>query len=287
MRALLTAVLLVCLRVSPSAADTDGGTGERERWPITPRVIFIEDIPPGILPEDIATVELLIKGDPRNGCYLLAVGIADSRVYLGTVPFEMYLNPAKTYGFFSPDDSLLIVFSEYPSMTRTNSASYRWDEDQERLEAVGTWHSDWSGALLQSADSLLEIGEIRQATDSIEAMFYPYSYYDRSELSCRFLRAAHRASLSLFEQGRAEDAAIIYDDAADAFERIAFEGDWHIAHVSRKGYLAGPYSYFMGPEELASILSDFAEIFRAAGRAGLEQTLRNSAELLAADPGPQ
>ena len=231
----------------------------RSDGPVLFRVL---GIPSEILPDGIDNLDLLILGDDLiNGSDLAVIGYGRDTLCFGTVSFEMFLNPAKAFASFRSEDSLVILSSEYPSRTTTCNMSFTWDKDEQILIPVESWISDWSADLLASADSLLEIGEIRQAADSISMMFYGWAYYDASELSCRFLRAAHAAS----KDAPKEEALDYYDAAVYAFDVIQYDDLWFISFDSLEEFMRSDYADYIEAEELADILRDYAGIFRDNG----------------------
>ena len=172
---------------------------------------------------------MLILGDDLiNGSDLAVIGYGRDTLCFGTVSFEMFLNPAKAFASFRSEDSLVILSSEYPCRTTRCNMSFAWDEDEQILIPVESWITDRSADLLTAVDSLLEIGEIRQAADSIRNMYYGWSYYRDSELCCRFLRAAHAASMDASD----EEALDYYDAAVYAFDIIQYDDLWFISFDS-------------------------------------------------------
>ena len=130
-------------------------------------------MPSEILPDGIDNLDFLVLGDDLiNGSDLAVIGYGLDTLCFCTVSFDMFLNRAKTFASFRNADSLIILSSEYPSRTTTCNMSYAWDKDYQILTPVESWISDRSAELLAAADSLLEIGEIRQAADNVSMMFY-------------------------------------------------------------------------------------------------------------------
>ncbi len=224
--------------------------------------IAVLGVPSEMLPDGIDNLDLWILGDDLiEGSELAVIGYGLDTLCFGTVLFDMFLNPAKSFASFSSEDSLIILSSEYPSRTTTCNMSFTWDRDEQILIPVESWISDWSADLLASADSLLLIGEIRQAADSISAMFYGWAYYDASELSCRFLRAAHAASKDASD----EEALDYYDEAIYAFDIIQYDDTWFLSFSSLEEFLRSDYAEYIEADELAGILRDYAGIFRDNG----------------------
>jgi len=122
--------------------------------------------PTELLPDGIEYLDLLLVGEEDESSEFAVIGYGRSTMCFGTVPFDLFLNPAKTVVHFQTDDSLIIVSSEYPFRATTCNSSYRWRKDEQELVPFASWISDRSEDLLASADSLLEIGEIRAAADS-------------------------------------------------------------------------------------------------------------------------
>lgn len=240
-----------------------------------PEVISIQVFPSELLPEGIDRLDFLILDDSSDGSELAVIGHGQYTLCFGTVPFEMDINPAKTSAYFRSEDSLIILSSEYPGRATRNNASYEWKTEEQNLLPVEFWVSDRSADLLASADSLLEIGEIRQAADSISIMFYGWAYYDASELCCRFLRAAIEASKNAHE----EEALEYYDAAVYAFDIIQYDDTWFISFDSLEDFMRSDYAEYIEAKELAGILRDYAGIFRDNGFA-VEAVFDNTANML-------
>ena len=233
-------------------------------------------IPSEMLPDGIDNLDLWILGEHLiEGSDLAVIGYGRDTLCFGTVAFDMFLNPAKAFASFRSEDSLIILSSEYPSRTTTCNMSYTWDKGAQILIPVESWISDWSADLLASADSLLEIGEIRQAADSISMMFYGWAYYDASELSCRFLRAAIAAS----KDAPDEEALDYYDAAIYAFDVIQYDETWFLSFSSLEEFLRSDYAEYIEADELADILRDYANIFRKNGFA-VETVFDDIADIL-------
>jgi|GEM_PF-2027008 len=260
-------------------ACSDDFTGYIDDWEIRRtglEVITIQVFPSELLPDGIDHLDFMILGDDLiNGSDLAVIGYGRDILCFGTVSFDMFLNPAKTFAYFSSEDSLIILSSEYPSRTTRCNMSFEWDKDEQILIPVESWISDWSADLLAAADSLLEIGEIRQAADSISMMFYGWAYYDASELSCRFLRAAYAAS----KDAPKEEALDYYDAAVYAFDVIQYDDLWFLSFSSLEEFLNSDYAEYIEAEELAGILRDYAGMFRDNGFA-VETVLDNIADIL-------
>jgi len=230
-------------------------------------VINIMDIPPEFLPDGVINLDFLILDNTAeiseldNGSELAVIGSGRDTLCFGTVSFDMFLNPAKALACFNSEDSVIILSSEYPGRATRNNESYVWDSNHASLSPVKSWVSDWSADLLSTADSLLEIGEIRPAADKISMMLYGWAYYDESELCCRFLRAAHRASMN----AQGEEALDYYDAAVYAFGVIQYNDTWFISFSSLDDFLRSDYAGYIDAEELAGILRDYAKLFRDNG----------------------
>ncbi|MCD4701369.1 MAG: hypothetical protein K8S24_05870 [Candidatus Aegiribacteria sp.] len=272
-------LVVIVLLVSFLPVHSNDFTAHIDEWEERsdgPVLFSVLGIPSEMLPDGIDNLDLLILGDNLiDGSELAVIGFGRDTLCFGTVSFDMFLNPAKAFASFRSEDSLIVLSSEYPSRTTTCNMSYAWDKDEQILIPVESWISDWSADLLASADSLLEIGEIRQAADSIRVMFYGWSYYDSSELSCRFLRAAYSASMDAPK----EEALGYYDDAVYAFGIIQYDDTWFISFDSLEAFLRSDYAEYIEAEELAGILRDYAKLFRDNGFA-VESIFDNTADIL-------
>ncbi len=215
--------------------------------------------PSELLPDGIDFLDLLIIEELDVDITELAViGYGLDTLYFGTIPFDMFLNPAKTFAHFQTEDSLVILSSEYPYRATTHNTSYTWLQDELVLAPFASWISDRSAELLASADSLLASGLIRDAADSISCMMYGWEYFEPAELCCRFLRAAHEASMDAPD----EEALVFYDEVIYAFEVIQYDGTWFISFDSLDDFQRSDYAEFIEADELADILRDYAKLFR-------------------------
>jgi hypothetical protein len=255
---LTVALTLLLITVSAFSDDSGGYVAEWESRRGEMECFNVLGFPSELLPAGIEYLDLLIVGEHDESSELAVIGYGSYTVYFGTVPFDMFLNPAKTVVQFQTDDSLIIVSSEYPFRATRYNSSYRWMRDEQELVPFASWISDRSEDLLASADSLLEIGEIRAAADSISMMMYGFSYYESSELCCRFLRAAHRAS----SEARGAEALRYYDEVIYAFEVIQYDDTWFISFDSLEDFQGSDYAEYIEAEELADILHDYAKLFR-------------------------
>ena len=273
---ILAAVAALCLSLPACSDDFSAYVEEWEARSDGLECFIVLGVPSEMLPDGIDNLDLWILGDDLiEGSELAVIGYGLDTLCFGTVLFDMFLNPAKSFASFSSEDSLIILSSEYPSRTTTCNMSFAWDKDEQILVPVESWISDWSADLLASADSLLEIGEIRQAADNIGMMFYGWAYYDSSELSCRFLRAALAASKAASD----EEALDYYDAAIYAFGVIQYDETWFISFSSLDEFLRSDYAEYIEAEELADILRDYASIFRKNGFA-VETVFDNVADIL-------
>lgn len=241
-----------------------------------PGYFCVLGMPSEMLPDGISNLDLLILGDSLvEGSDLAVIGYGRDTLCFGTVEFDMFLNPAKAYASFRSEDSLIILTSEYPSRATRCNMSFAWMNEKQILVPVESWISDRSADLLVSADTLLERGEIREAADSIRTMLYGWAYYDTGELSCRFLRAAHQASMDAPD----EEALNYYDDAVYAFNIIQYNNTWFISFTSLDDFLDSEYAEYIEAEELADILHDYAKLFRNNGFV-VEATFDDIADIL-------
>lgn len=233
-------------------------------------------MPSEMLPDGIDNLDLLILGDSLvEGSDLAVIGYGRDTLCFGIVEFDMFLNPEKAYASFRSEDSLIILASEYPSRATRCNMSFSWMDEKQLLVSVESWITDRSADLLASADTLLERGEIREAADSICAMVYGWAYYDTNELSCRFLRAAHQASMDAPD----EEALNYYDEAVYAFDIIQYNDTWFISFTSLDHFLGSEYAEYIEAEELADILHDYAKLFRNNGFV-VEATFDDVADML-------
>ncbi|MBD3277619.1 MAG: hypothetical protein GF388_04905 [Candidatus Aegiribacteria sp.] len=244
-------------------------------------VVSVQAVPRDYLPIGLTGLDMLMLDEPEDGSMMALIGYGDYETLLGTAPFDMLLNPAKTSCYFSESDSLIILSSQYPDRATTNHASYRWIPGTDTLLVVDTWKTDRSAALLEASDSLLAVGRIREAADSIEVMFYGWAYYDERELCCRFLRAAHAASMAARDEGMDDLALDHYDAMLYAFGVIQYDEGWFLEFDSLDQFLESEYALYMGAEEFLTILQDYNDLLEDNG-VGAYSVLRDAAETMEA-----
>jgi hypothetical protein len=254
-------ILLFC--TLPSIAEDSGFY--LEEWKIRKGgldVINIQDFPSEFLPEGLDYLDFLVVGEPADGPELALIGYGEDTLYLGSTSFGMFMNTVKTYSRFDEEENLVVVASQYPFSTSTNTVSYYWDPEILMLVPVDSTYDDSSTDQLLLVDSLLETGEIGLAAEILDTVMYPVRYYINEEMSCRFLVAAHAASMIAFKEGNIQDAIRYYEEACSVFERVSCNMNWCYAFESAEHFQESPFSEFISMNELASILSDYAIIFK-------------------------
>ncbi|MCD4847932.1 MAG: hypothetical protein K8R76_07060 [Candidatus Aegiribacteria sp.] len=257
----LLAILL--LNISPSLAEDSGFY--LEEWEISkgsPDVINIQDFPAELLPEGLDSLDLLVVGEPMDGPELALIGYGEDTLYLGSTSFSMYMNPVKTYSWFDEEEGLVVVASQYPYSMSTNIVFYSWNPETLILDPFDSVNEDYSVDQLLLVDSLLETGEIGLAAETLDNVMYPVRYYNNEEMSCRFLIAAHAASMVAFQEGNIQDAVQYYEAARSVFERTSCDMNWCYKFESVEHFQESPFSEFISMEELSSILGDYAIIFK-------------------------
>lgn len=254
-------MLLFC--TSQSIAEVPGFY--LEEWKIKnggSDVINVQDFPAEFLPEGLDYLDLLVIGEPADGPELALIGYGEDTLYLGSTSFGMFMNPVKTFSWFDEEEDLVVVASQYPFSTSTNTISYIWYPETLMLVPVGTTGEDYSADQLSLVDSLLETGEIGQAAETLDTVMYPARYYNNEEMSCKFLIAAHAASIVAFKEGNIQGAVQYYEEACSAFERVSCDMNWCYAFESVEHFQESPFFEFISMDELSSILSDYAVIFK-------------------------
>lgn len=244
-------------------------------------VVSVQAVPRDVLPPGLTGLDMLMLDEPEDGSMMALIGYGQYQALLGTAPFEMLLNPAKTSCYFSESDSLIVLSSQYPDRATINHVSYRWVPGTDTLLVADSWTTDRSADLLEAADSLLAAGKIRQAADSIEVMFYGWAYYDERELCCRFLRAAHAASMAARDEGMDGLAMEHYDAMLYAFGVIQYDEGWFLEFDSLDQFLESEYALYIGAEEFLTILEDYTDLLEDNG-VGASSVLKNAAETMEA-----
>ena len=254
---------MLLFHISPSIADDSGFY--LEEWTIKKGgsyVINVQDFPAGLLPEGLYSLDLLVVGEPTEGAELALIGYGEDTLYLGSTSFDQYMNPVKTYSWFDEEEGLVVVASQYPFSMATNVVSYRWNPETLILDPVDSTNEDYSVDQLSLVDSLLETGEIELAAEALDNVMYPARYYINEEMSCRFLIAAHAASMAAFQEGNIQDAVQYYEAARSVFERTSCDMNWCCTFESEEHFQESPFSLYIDKDELASILRDYAVIFK-------------------------
>lgn len=257
---LLTVLLL---NMSPSLAGDHGFS--LEEWEIGkggPYVINVQDFPAELLPEGLDSLDLLVLGEPADGPELALIGYGEDTLYFGSISFGMFMNPVKTYSWFDEEEGLVVVASQYPYSMSTNIVFYSWNPETLILVHVDSANEDYSVDQMLLVDSLLETGEIGLASETLDNVMYPANYYNNEEMSCRFLIAAHAASMAAFQEGNTQDAVQYYEATRSVFERTSCDMNWCCSFESVEHFQESPFSEFISMDNLASILSDYAIIFK-------------------------
>ena len=254
---------ILLFSMSPSLADDSGFY--LEEWEIRkggPDVINVQDFPAELLPEGLDSLDLLVLGEPMDGPELALIGYGEDTQYFGSTSFGMYMNPIKTYSWFDEEEDLVVVASQYPYSMSTNIVFYSWNPETLILSHVDSVNEDYSADQLLLVDSLLENGEIGLASEALDNVMYPARYYNNEEMSCRFLIAAHAASMTAFQEENIHGAVQHYEAARSVFERTSCNVNWCYAFESKEHFLESPFSEFIDMDELASILRDYVIIFK-------------------------
>jgi hypothetical protein len=255
---------ILLFHVSPSIADDSGFY--LEEWKIKkggPDVIVVQDFPAELLPEGLYSLDLLVVGEPTDGPELALIGYGEDTLYLGSTLFGMFMNPVKTYSWFDEEEDLVVVSSQYPFSMSTNIVSYRWNPETLILVAVDSTYEDISVDQLLLVDALLDTGEIGLAAETLANVMYPTRYYVNEEMSWKFLIAAHTASMTAFQEGNIQDAMQYYEAARSVLELTTGIKNWYNAFESGEHFYETQFSWYIDKDELQSILSDYAVIFKA------------------------
>ncbi len=254
---------ILLLNMSPSLADDPGFYLEEwENSKGSPDVINIQDFPSELLLEGLDSLDLLVVGEPMDGPELALIGYGEDTLYLGSTSFGMFMNPVKTYSWFDEEEGLVVVASQYPYSMSTNIVFYSWNPETLILVAVDSTNIDYSSDQLFLVDSLLETGEIGLAAETLDNVMYPANYYNNEDMSCRFLIAAHTASMAAFQEGNIQNAVQYFEAARSVFERTSCDMNWCCSFESEEHFKESPFSEFISMDELTSILKDYAVIFK-------------------------
>jgi hypothetical protein len=205
---------ILLFSVSPSLAEDSGFY--LEEWEIRkggPDVINVQDFPAELLPEGLDSLDLLVMGEPTDGPELALIGYGEDTQYLGSTSFGMFMNPVKTCSWFDEEEDIVVVASQYPYSMSTNIISYSWNSETLILVPVDSVNEDYSIDQLLLVDSLLEAREIGLAAETLDNVMYPSRYCYNEEMSCKFLIAAHDASMAAFQERNIQDAVQYYEVA--------------------------------------------------------------------------
>ena len=226
-------------------------------------LLNIQNFPAELLPEGLYNLDILVMDELMERFELALIGYGEDTLYLGSTSFDMFMNPVKAYSWFDEEEDLVVVTSTYPFSMSTNIVYYRWNPETLILAAVDSTYEDSSVDQLLLVDSLLETGEIEQAVEALDYVMYPARYYINEEISCKFLIAAHAASMLAFQNGNIQDATQYYETARSAFELVSCEMDWCCTFESEEHFQESSFSQYIDMDELASILRDYAVIFKS------------------------
>lgn len=164
------------------------------------------------------------------------------------LPFQQHLN-IKTFAYL--EDEILYIFSEQPFSALQHIASYYFDGFT--ITVLEEWTEDPSQSALENLLALLEQGEIEQAAEQLNYIFYPSAYFDFYYLMVEFLIQGHNVALSYYHN----------NDPTTAAKTLAAVFDIYLYPItitldSKKSYIESPMQEYLPLSTFIVILNDYA-----------------------------
>lgn len=150
------------------------------------------NLPNGIYELHIVGIE--VERDSLN-IYLMGTAVdTDIPFLLATGGYRGDYNFAKSNASYDEEENQICLYFEMPFSARYCKGCYRWDIEDESLELLQYINGDPSLDAMERADSLMAGGDIAEAIDELNNIFYPCDYYDPAEMIVRLLRIINRAA---------------------------------------------------------------------------------------------
>ena len=261
MRRVLITVLLFIVSIAWSQIDYQPISGELlEHWNTTspsfhPKVYHFdpEKLPDGI--HELRIVGIEVEGDSLDIYLLGTAADTDIPFLLATGGYRGNHNFTKSDASYDEDEGLICLCFQMPFSARYCKGCYRWDIESESLELIRYINGDPSLDAVERADSLMAEGDIAEAIDELNYMFYPGNYYSTDEMIARLLRSINRAAGDAEAEGNFEEAVDLFGDLADFLHT---DREWFTAFTDSLDYVNCDYSEYMGLGEYAMIMNNYA-----------------------------
>lgn len=197
---------------------------------------------------------------------------------------DFWYNEAKAYWEMTISGDTIYLPSQIPFKATVVTEKFFWDGKKlHHLEAEFT-DDNWSK--IERADSLITIGKFIEASELLETVEYPMSYYNSREYGDRMIVTAHTMALELFRKEKYKEAAQIMQDAMEYWD------NGYLLDFSRKSELdSARKEYYFGEfwtdENYTLYFGDFGLFLYKAGM--LEESIKVNTclmNILPEIPGP-
>jgi formylglycine-generating enzyme required for sulfatase activity len=261
MKSVLLLVLLICASVAWSQIDYQPISGALlEHWNTAylsdlPKVYNYDssNLPDGIYELQIAGIE--VERDSLD-IYLLGMSTdSDIPFLLATGGYRGEHNFAKSGASYDEEEDQICLSFQMPFSSRYCEGCYRWNVEDESLELIQYINGDPSLDAMERANSLMADGDIAEAIDELNDMFYPGNYYSSDEMIARLLRNINRAAGDAEVEGDYEKAVSLFGDLAGFLHT---DREWFTAFTDSLDYVNCDYSEYMGLGEYAMIMNNYA-----------------------------
>ncbi len=261
MKKTIIPVLLIIVSVAWCQIEYQQITGELlEHWntAYSSNFLQIHLYDSSNLPDNI--YELLITGIEveRDSLDIYLMGMApktDIPFLLATGGYRGEYNFAKSFSKYYKDDDEILLSFQMPGSARYCQARYRWNVEEESLVLLRYYSADPSLDAMERIDSLLTEGDIAEAIDELNNMFYPGSYYSSDEMIARLLRSINRTAHEEADENN-------YQRAVDTFrtlrDYLIMSAEWYTAFDDSLDYVECNYANYMGLSEYVMIMNNYA-----------------------------
>ncbi|MCP4647630.1 MAG: hypothetical protein GY852_07835, partial [bacterium] len=266
MKRILFSILFISVSISCSNVEYQPITGKLlNHWSTSGPSCFppvghfdAEKLPEGVSELCITGIEI---GRDSLDLFLLGITSAsDVPLLLATGGYKGEYNFAKSYASY--EDGELCISFQMPYSARYSEGYYRWDSENKVLELTRYEEGDPSLASLEAVDTLLAEGNIEEAIDLLNNMFYPDNYYARDEMTARLLRSANRVALQKQEEGNSSAAVEVFTGLS-SFPSGAEYG-FPVFNDSI-AFLESDFSGYMDLNEFVMIMNNHAYFLEQAG----------------------
>lgn len=219
---------------------------------------YVNHFDSGKLPDGINELRITGIEVDNDSLDIYLLGIApdtDIPFLLATGGYSGDYNFAKSYArFYEEEDEIHLSF-QMPGSARWCTGCYRWNIEEKSLEFLRYYTRDPSLEAMERVDSLLTEGNIEEAIDELNGMFYPGNYYSSDEMISRLLRSINRTALEEQDGGNYQGAVDLYLDLADFLQTQA---EWYMAFDDSLDYVESNYSNYMDLNEYVMIMNNYA-----------------------------